>query len=953
MSCAVYDSAWVAQISKTEDGVRKWLFPQCFLYVLDRQKNDGSWESYSSEIDGILNTAASLLALHRHSVNPLQIRHITSGDLLRRLDVGKVALQKMLTEWDVEATEHVGFEILVPALLKYLEDAGHHFHFPRKDVLMKIRGEKMRQLKPECLYGDAKLTPLHSLEAFIGMIDFDRLCHQKTFGSMMASPSSTAAYLMNVSQWDGECEEYLRHVVVEGPGWGSGGVPSAFPSTHFEYSWVLSTLLQAGFSNTSLGSERIEGLLNVLSRALEQENGNIGFAPFVGSDADDTAKTILVMNLLGKATNPRALIESYEAKAYFITYPGERTPSFSVNCNVLEALLHSPNPSQFTPQIEKAASYLCQRWYNSNEPVMDKWNISSSYSVMLMSKSLVTLLEMWGKGLLPGLDHGLVRDELPLVLFQALSRTLQRQRASGFWGRSDSPEETAYSLLAIAALASLPFVRPVDEEIENAIRKGRAALESLTGVVSAAEYLWIEKVTYSSPILCEAYVLAALNRTRDRDKPVYNNQLTDQINMTKVNKFLPFYQKLLTIGTLPAWRIRISLMEGCLFAPFLHKVRYQVFPARSTDKFEEKYWDNIRFTWCCVNSIDLTFASADFIVQWMTISYLNYQGDEYMEAIVGTRFSHNWDAVRAVIEDVFKPEASWTDFKLSNHAKSNGTSNSGHVSNRSLSKEATNGATRAEGTVANGAINGATNGEGTVTNGVINGAANGEGTVTNGEGTVTNGEGTVTNGEGTVTNGVIDGVANDEDTITDSAIKGASTTGTSIDDGTQHNEILNDATVRNGVESEVTTNGATITNGCVSHGSTRDKHHTPVDSKLDFESTNDPTTDEIDLQEIRRVLTRLNEWTFTHPQVVKASAYQLKETKHEMKMWILGHLIQAEDSVRLARQKTYMPFETPTSNFYNWVSHVSADHTSVSHSRSLPFASEFRDVTDCLIRSPY
>ena len=277
MSCAIYDSAWVAQISKGEDDARKWLFPQSFLYVLGSQKPDGSWESYSSEIDGILNTAASLLALHRHLADPLQISHITSGDLQRRLEAGKVALQKMLVEWDVEATEHVGFEILVPALLKYLEDTGHCFSFPRKDVLMKIRAEKLRKFKPEYLYGKAKLTPLHSLEAFIGTIDFDQLAHQKTFGSMMASPSSTAAYLMNVSKWDDESEDYLRHVVAAGPGWGNGGVPSAFPSTHFEYSWVLSTLLKAGFSNVSLGSKQTEDLLNILSSAFERENDNIGF----------------------------------------------------------------------------------------------------------------------------------------------------------------------------------------------------------------------------------------------------------------------------------------------------------------------------------------------------------------------------------------------------------------------------------------------------------------------------------------------------------------------------------------------------------------------------------------------------------------------------------------------------------------------------------------------------
>jgi hypothetical protein len=574
---------------------------------------------------------------------------------------------------------------------------------------------------------------------------------------------------------------------------------------------------------------------------------------------------------------------------------------------------------------------------------------------MLMSQSLMKLLEMWDEELLPGLDGDLIHNELPLVLFQALSRTLQRQRASGFWGRTDSPEETAYSLLAIAALSSLPFITPLDEDIQNAIHKGRTALESLTVAVSTAEYLWIEKVTYSSPILCETYILAALHATAQLEKHVYRHQPTEVINMKKVNKFLPFYQKLRTIGTLPAWRIRISLMEGCLFAPFLSKVRYQVFPARSTDNFEEKYWDNIRFTWCCVNSIDLTFASADFIVQWMTISYLNYQGDEYMEAVVGTRFSHNWEAVRAVIEDVFKPEASWTELKASHGAKRNGTLTNGHNSNGVVSNGAANHATTNGEVVMNGITHDAANNGEASTNGVMNEIGHetpkAEEAVTNNvmNGTThnaaNNGEAS-TNGvmneighetpkaEEAVTNNVMNGTThnatNNEEAVIDSVMNGASGNGQAIGYEAEDNTITKNETITNGIESEAVINGATINNNATSNGTTSGKSHKRVDSKLDVEATNGATSDDLDLQEVRRVLTLLNDWTFTHPQVLKASPYQLKETKHEMKMWFLGHLIQAEDSVRLARQKTYMPIETPTSNFYNWVTHVSADHTSVS-----------------------
>jgi hypothetical protein len=586
-------------------------------------------------------------------------------------------------------------------------------------------------------------------------------------------------------------------------------------------------------------------------------------------------------------------------------------------------------------------------------------NISTSYSTMLMSQSLMKLLEMWDKEILPGLNGDLIHNELPLVLFQALSRTLQRQRASGFWGRTDSPEETAYSLLAIAALSSLPFIGPLDEDIQNAIHKGRAALESLTGAVSTAEYLWIEKVTYSSPILCETYILAALQATAQLEKHVFRHQPTDVINMKKVNKFLPFYQKLLTIGALPAWRIRISLMEGCLFAPFLSQVRYEVFPARSTDNFEEKYWDNIRFTWCCVNSIDLTFASADFIVQWMTISYLNYQGDEYMEAVVGTRFSHNWEAVRAVIEDVFKPEASWTVLKASNGAKRNGTLTNGHDSNNVVSQGAAHHATTNQEVVTNGIMNGTThnmannaevsingvvNGaphkmpkaEETITNDVINGithdAANNGETSANGimDGTTQEAAKTEKAVTDNVMNGAVHDTANGEDTALDGGMNRVSSNGQAIGLEAKDNTITKNRTILDGIESEAAINGATINNNTTSNETTSGKSRKRVDSKLDVEVSNGATLDDLDLQEVRRVLTRLKDWTFTHPQVLKASPYQLKETKHEMKMWMLGHLIQAEDSVRLARQKAYMPFETPTSNFYNWVTHVSADHTSVS-----------------------
>jgi len=91
----------------------------------------------------------------------------------------------------------------------------------------------LENFNTEILYSSPK-TSAHSLEAFIGRIDFDRLTRHKTFGSMMASSASTAAYLMQCSTWDNEAESYIRRVICEGMGKGNGGLPSVFPTPIFE-----------------------------------------------------------------------------------------------------------------------------------------------------------------------------------------------------------------------------------------------------------------------------------------------------------------------------------------------------------------------------------------------------------------------------------------------------------------------------------------------------------------------------------------------------------------------------------------------------------------------------------------------------------------------------------------------------------------------------------------------
>jgi hypothetical protein len=238
MTTSVYDTAWVAMVAKpqadNDSNATRWLFPRSFQAILRKQMPDGGFGQYDTTVDQILNTSAALLAFLCHKANPSFIGCDPVPDMRERIRRGKDYLNNKLQTWNLEDTDHVGFEILVPKLLTMLQAEGLDLNFPGLQYLMLLKNRKLGTLSPAILYEQKKTTLLHSLEAFIGDIEFDKVGFHLTNGSMMASPSSTAAYLMNRSTWDDEAENYLDFVVSVG----DGAVPSAFPINVFEITWV-------------------------------------------------------------------------------------------------------------------------------------------------------------------------------------------------------------------------------------------------------------------------------------------------------------------------------------------------------------------------------------------------------------------------------------------------------------------------------------------------------------------------------------------------------------------------------------------------------------------------------------------------------------------------------------------------------------------------------------------
>lgn len=317
-SVSPYDTAWVSMVSKPKiDGSRQWLFPESFAFVLGEQSSDGSWrQKDASPVDDILNTMGGLLAMLVHLSTDQTGIHGQVSQAIQydsRISKAKAALSHTLYEWNVNATVHVGFELLVPSLLHQLPRYGFVFEFPGKFQLMKLNEQKLLGFRPGMVTPVNQTTLLHSLEGLIGLVDFDQLAHHCTaYGGLLGSPSSTAAYLIHSKNWDDAVEQYLSNVVQS---YGLSGVPSAFPTPVFETTWIIRTLL-TNYNVDEFPRNQLITIHAYLERILDKQQGSLGFAPGFLADANDISMTLCALASLGADVDVSSLISKFEAPSH-------------------------------------------------------------------------------------------------------------------------------------------------------------------------------------------------------------------------------------------------------------------------------------------------------------------------------------------------------------------------------------------------------------------------------------------------------------------------------------------------------------------------------------------------------------------------------------------------------------------------------------------------------------
>ncbi|KAJ5921344.1 terpenoid cyclases/Protein prenyltransferase [Penicillium verhagenii] len=628
---SIYDSAWMSMVYKGQDSEQEWMFPQCLQYVLSLQQPDGAWPGFCSPVDGILSTGASLLAL-------LNRRERTSmkdeqSDISQRIERAIDSLHNILRDWDVAKSDQVGFEVIVPSILRLIAQYDVHFTFPGQETLSIMHAKKMQKFHPQILYSDLQTTMLHSLEAFVGVVDFDMLKHHCTVeNGVMASPAATSAYLMQIKEWDSCAEDYLNRV-VRFAGDCSGGVPAAFPTCNFELSWTLSTLfLHVGLPNEDQISH-LHPLQVILKTITAQQNGLIGWAPGIMPDPDDTARVLMTINFLGSQVDFTPMVTKFRSHPCFKTYEMERNPSLSANCNVLLALVSSDNPGAYVEEITAVLNYLLGAWKKGN--LSDKWNSSAHYSCMILCSALVRALQLHTDSTLKATYSISMTQGIVLCLVQMVSQTLSEQAQDGSWG--SSLEVTSYCTLTLAQMMRLPFKNDFkDNQLQSALIKGQDYIlahwhDSMKP--DNYDYLWIEKVSYSSRLLRKVYAISALNA--NIDSLHFNSDILQYFAVPDgFSRMKRLLQPISMFKKSPMVSWHLILLEAALWSRYLQESKHDIFPPIEDQRGKDKHISLIPVIFTACNHMGNHVLSPNTIWEMIFISLLVYQTDELMESSV-------------------------------------------------------------------------------------------------------------------------------------------------------------------------------------------------------------------------------------------------------------------------------------------------------------------------------
>lgn len=163
---------------------------------------------------------------------------------------------------------------------------------------------------------------------------------------------------------------------------------------------------------------------------------------------------------------------------------------------------------------------------------------------------------------------------------------------------------------------------------------------------------WTSKTVYSVRTVSEAYTLAALKiSTETSTNAAVGSQLGFTTHITTMEKYRPLLKRTKAFHDMPDWRLTASLVESALFVPMLRARRLDFFQRDDRRLTSDDYYiDLLPATWITSKNRSGVLASASFLFDMIFLSLINFQADEFIEAIADPAFTTDTSKLHSLVD---------------------------------------------------------------------------------------------------------------------------------------------------------------------------------------------------------------------------------------------------------------------------------------------------------------
>ena len=473
-----YNTAWVALVPDfNEPNKPQW--PQALDFLRATQLSDGGWGApiiYHPH-ERTLCTLAAIAAF-----SYWQQTAVNCPKDQQRISQGIAALHKYTHDLAKDPLELVGYELLLPRLVRFLEP--YDLDLPTESwyKILDIGQRKMFLLgsldieptKPRAWWFSMEILP----EERLAQLDEGFLTHH---GSIATSTAATAAFL-RAQRLHGKDSPRAAAFIKRMLAIGHGGAAFSWPIEHYELLWILDQLKRVQFP---VSHPSVRKAISGLSRYwMLPPIGFAGSSAFGVADGDDTSVGYDVL-CWGETRPSIDPLLAFWNETHFRTYRDELTASVTVNLHALSALRHNAASQPAVQEIGHAVLEWLRPHLCHDDGFADKWHYSPMY---VAGHALETLLE-W--------DHGLAQKSLDFLLAQ--------QQADGGWGcgQNTTVEETGHALIGLTAAFRDGLLKD-----KRPLRQAARFLHARQND-PAIERLWIGKTLFNSPKIVAAIRFAA------------------------------------------------------------------------------------------------------------------------------------------------------------------------------------------------------------------------------------------------------------------------------------------------------------------------------------------------------------------------------------------------------------------------------------------------------------